>query len=339
MTKNRFQKILKILLIVFIAWVLLLIVVFFAMKFGFTKTGGVIDDQSAYFAGLYKDSQSTGDGQRKDVAEKGWNDIQQIQEWIVVKNGILKDKEIISNVSQKTGVPERLLIAPLVVEQLRLMTSEREYFKKFFQPLSILGAQTQFSLGIYGIKEKTARDIENNLKDNTSPYYLGPEYEHMLDYDNSTTTILVDSNSFEIIKKPINPTKNTNSSSSNITASTSSTTISTTTDATTSTLLLTGSDAERIMRLTDKKDHTYSYLYAALYIKEILTAWKKAGYDISDRPEIVATVYNLGFPKSNPNPNPQVGGAEIQLNGQKYSFGSIAFYFYFSNEMQDVFNK
>jgi hypothetical protein len=223
---------------------------------------------------------------------------------------------LINLVSEKTGVSSRLLIAPLVTEQLRLMTSERSTFKKYFQPLSVLGTQTQFSLGIYGIKENTAKQIESNLKDKNSEYYLGSYYEHMLDYDTSTTTILVDKNTLEPVK---------NSTSSN--------------PESTTTILLTGNDAERIKRLTDSHDHMYSYLYAALYLKQIMTAWKNAGYDISDRPEIVATVYNLGFSKSNPNANPQVGGAEIDLNGQKYSFGSIAFYFYFSDEMKDIFNK
>lgn len=68
-----------------------------------------------------------------------------------------------------------------------------------------------------------------------------------------------------------------------------------------------------------------------------MTAWERSGYSISDRPEIIATVYNLGFQKSNPNADQKVGGASIDLNGNKYSFGSIAFYFYFSNELATYF--
>lgn len=60
-------------------------------------------------------------------------------------------------------------------------------------------------------------------------------------------------------------------------------------------ILLSGSDAERIQRLTNEKDHYYSYLYAAIYMKELMTGWKKSGFDISDRPEIVATLYNIIF--------------------------------------------
>ena len=324
MTKKVLKNIFKILIIIFALWGLALTLVFFAMKFGWTKTGGLVDDQSSYFAQLYKDSlnKTVGNTERDSVANQGWDQIKNLQEWQVVKSGIVKDAPLINTISQQVGISPRLLIAPLVAEQLRLMTSERDMFKKYFQPLSILGSQTQFSLGIYGIKENTAKQIEANLKNKYSPYYLGSAYENILDYTDSSSTMLVDANTLE-------PIKNSTSSNSTTSSSTNST----------STILLSGSDAERIKRLTNEKDHTYSYLYAALYLKEIMTAWKNAGYNISDRPEIVSTVYNLGFIKSNPNANPQVGGAEIQLNGQKYSFGSIAFYFYFSDELKDTFNK
>lgn len=313
---KNLKRILNILIILFAIWGFALTLVFFAMKFGWTKASGLVDNQSAYFANLYSDSinKTVGKTERNNVANKGWEEIKKIPEWEVVKSGITKDNLIINTISEQVGVSPRLMIAPLVVEQLRLMTSEREVFKRYFQPLSILGTQTQFSLGIYGIKENTAKQIEANLKNKYSPYYLGPAYEDILDYADSSFTILVDADTLEPIKNN-----------------------STTTSG--STILLSGNDAERIKRLTNEKDHTYSYLYAALYLKQIMTAWKGAGYDISDRPEIVATVYNLGFTKSNPNANPQVGGAEIDLNGQKYSFGSIAFYFYFSDELKDIFNK
>ena len=316
MTKKVLKNIFKSVVIIFALWGFVLTLVFFAMKFCLTKTSGLIDDQSEYFKNLYNESQNDGESERSIVANKNWEYIKNLSEWKTVKDGILKDERLINMVSEKTGVSSRLLIAPLVAEQLRLMTSERATFKKYFQPLSVLGTQTQFSLGIYGIKENTAKQIEINLKDKNSQYYLGPYYEHMLDYNNSTTTILVDKNTLEPVK---------NSTSSNLESTT--------------TILLTGNDAERIKRLTDSRDHVYSYLYAALYLKQIMTSWKNAGYDISDRPEIVATVYNLGFTKSNPNANPQVGGAEIDLSGQKYSFGSIAFYFYFSDELRDVFSN
>ncbi|MDQ1281900.1 MAG: hypothetical protein QG630_251 [Patescibacteria group bacterium] len=310
--KKNLKNIFKISVYLFALWGLVLTGVFFAMKFGLTKTSGLVDDQSEYFKQLSVDSQN-GDDQRTVVAQKDWSNIKYLAEWQVIKVGLTKDAPIINRVSQETGVDSRLLISPLVTEQLRLMTSERETFKKYFAPLGILGTQTQFSLGIFGIKENTAKQIENNLKDPSSIYYLGSEYERVLDYIDSNSTLVVDKNSL----MPV-----TGSSTNS-----------------TSTITLSGSDADRIKRLTNSKDHYYSYLYAALYLKQIMTAWERAGYSISDRPEIIATVYNLGFQKSNPNPDPKVGGAEIDLVGNKYSFGSISFYFYFSNELTDIFPR
>ncbi len=94
---------------------------------------------------------------------------------------------------------------------------------------------------------------------------------------------------------------------------------------------------ERFTRLTDEHNHYYSYLYSALFIKQIILQWQKAGFDISRRPEIIATLFNLGFNKSAPKADPQVGGAEIEVGGQKYSFGGLAFQFYYSGELADDF--
>ncbi len=96
-------------------------------------------------------------------------------------------------------------------------------------------------------------------------------------------------------------------------------------------------DAELFNRLTNEKDHYYSYLYSALFLKEIEQQWKEAGFPISDRPEILATLFNIGFSHSNPNANPSVGGAEIEIAGKTYSFGSLAYEFYYSSELSDVF--
>ena len=310
--KKKLKNIFKISVYIFALWGFILTVVFFAMKFGLTNSGGLVDTQSEYFKKLSIDS-TNGDDQRSIIAQKDWENIKYMAEWQAIKVGLTKDASIINRVSQETGVDARLLVTPLVVEQLRLMTSERETFKRYFGPLGVLGTQTQFSLGIFGIKENTAKQIEENLKNLESIYYLGNEYEHTLDYKDPASTLVIDKNSL----MPVNA-YSTNSSS---------------------TTTLVGSDAERIKRLTNERDHYYSYLYAALYLKQIMTAWERTGYSISDRPEIIATVYNLGFEKSNPNSDPKVGGASIDLNGNKYSFGSIAFYFYFSNDLIDVFPR
>ena len=95
--------------------------------------------------------------------------------------------------------------------------------------------------------------------------------------------------------------------------------------------------SERFARITDEENHYYGYLYAALYLKQIMKQWQNAGFDISDRPEILSTLYNIGFNNSHPNTNPHSGGAIIEIDGKSYSFGSLAAEFYYSNELRDYF--
>ena len=92
-------------------------------------------------------------------------------------------------------------------------------------------------------------------------------------------------------------------------------------------------------RLTDEKDHYYQYLYTALYIKEIETQWQKAGFDISHNPETVVTLFNIGFGKSNPNPDPIAGGAPINLGGKVYTYGELGSNLYYSEELVTIFPK
>ncbi len=96
-------------------------------------------------------------------------------------------------------------------------------------------------------------------------------------------------------------------------------------------------EGERFDRLVNYKNHYYSYLYAGIILKQHIAQWQKAGYDISDRPEIIATLFNLGFHASKPKPNPSVGGANINVNGVVYTFGSLAYEFYYSGELIEAF--
>ncbi|MCC6290729.1 DUF1402 family protein [Candidatus Nomurabacteria bacterium] len=90
---------------------------------------------------------------------------------------------------------------------------------------------------------------------------------------------------------------------------------------------------ERFSRIADEKNHYFAYLYTAIYVKEIIAQWQVAGFDISNQPEILATLFNIGFANSQPKINPQVGGSEIELGGHNYSFGRLAYEFFHSNEL------
>jgi hypothetical protein len=94
---------------------------------------------------------------------------------------------------------------------------------------------------------------------------------------------------------------------------------------------------ERFDRLVNYRNHYYSYLYAAVILMEVRHQWKKAGYDISERPEILATLYNVGYYYSVPKAKPSVGGSTINIKDKKYTFGTLAFEFYYSGEMIDIF--
>lgn len=205
------------------------------------------------------------------------------EDWGVFKEATVKDREVVARVSREAGVEPRLIVAQLAAEQLRLFNSDRAVYKRFFAPLKMLGSETKFSLGVTGVKEETAIRIENNLKDVNSPFYVGAEYEQLLDF--KTDDI----------------------------------------------------EAERYNRITDERDHYYAYLYTALYLKEIMQQWKSAGYDISHRPEIVSTLFNIGFDRSKPKSDPQTGGAAIEIGGEIYSFGSLGYEFYYSGELMDEF--
>jgi hypothetical protein len=206
-----------------------------------------------------------------------------ISEWNDFKIAVEKDKALIDSVALVTGVEPRLIVSVLVGEQIRLFNSNREAFKKWIGPLKILSVETKFSLGVTGIKALTAKRIEQNLKDSTSIFYLGKQYENLLDF--STKAIA----------------------------------------------------EERFKRLTSYKNHFYSYLYAALNIKQMKVQWERMGFPIDTRPEILATLYNIGFEASIPKQDPVVGGSGINIKGKKYTFGAIAYEFYYSGELFDLF--
>jgi hypothetical protein len=245
---------------------------YFAVKFGLTNTKGIVDKQREGFF----------DKNNIDSLNLKWN---KGEEWQVLKEALIRDKNVLERVEAETGVPSRLIISVVLVEQLRLFNSEREVFKQVFAPLKILGTQSQFSWGVSGIKPETAKLTEKYLKDKNSIYYLGERYENLLDF--KTNSI----------------------------------------------------DEERFSRIIDYKDRYFSYLYTALYIKELATSWKNSGFNISNKPEILATLFNIGFENSKPKPNPDMGGAEISINGVVYSFGRLAGEFYYSDELGEFSKK
>ena len=267
---------------------LLFTAVFFAMQFDLLNVRGSIVDRNAFFTG------ATSTPTAAVIPAQPCTDVSQTTcewnatpEWDVVAGGLEKDQAIIKRVEDETGVSGRMVAAAVIPEQIRFFTSEREVFKRYFEPLKILGSLSQFSLGVSGIKQETARLVEQHANDPSSPFYPGPDAAKLLAYDAS----------------------------------------------------ITDRDAELYHRLTDEKDHYYSYLYTALFMKEVEAQWSRAGFDISENPEAMVTLFNLGFAKSNPNPSPAAGGAPISVGGKTYAFGTLGALFYRSDELRSLFPR
>lgn len=208
-------------------------------------------------------------------------------EYLTIKEGLKKEKNTLYRTEKETGIKSRMIVSILFVEQMRLFNSDTELFKRIFEPLKILCIQSQYSWGVLGLKQETLIQIENNLKNSSSTFYLGKKYENMLDFSSSTTDI----------------------------------------------------NTDRFNRVTENHNQYYTYLYASLFIKQIEKQWADAGFDISNKPEILATLYNIGFSKSQPKSDPQVGGAQIKVGNEKYSFGRLAYEFYYSDELLEEFPR
>ncbi len=284
------KKILRVVVCVFACIGFVLVMAYIAVELGLTKTKGIIDSQHDYFKNQLTSKTATDMPQPQGTATQSdpsklfehdtWNEG---DEWQTLKVAITKDKEPILRAAQTAGVRPRLLVSILIVEQLRLFHSNRELFKSVFGPLKMLAVQSQFSWGVMGIKQDTARQVEAYLKDPSSLWYLGVSAEHLLDF------------------KTIDP------------------------------------DNERFERLTNEDDRYYSYLYAAIIAKQLQSQWEKSGFDISERPDITATLYDIGFEHSLPHASPLSGGAEIEIGNRTYSFGKLAGKFYASSEVVSEF--
>lgn len=94
---------------------------------------------------------------------------------------------------------------------------------------------------------------------------------------------------------------------------------------------------ERFRRLVDYQNHLYSYLYTGCILHQTMLQWKRAGFDISHRPDILCTLFNVGFSQSHPHADPVCGGSHVSVDGRLYTFGTIGFDFYYSGELADAF--
>lgn len=249
--------------------------VFAAMQFGLLNVRGSNAARNASLGITAHLPQDCTDG----AAECDWSET---GEWATLSAAFTKDRAVIERAARDAGVSPRLIMSTVAPEQIRFFTSDREKFKSVFEPLKILVSLSKFSLGVSGIKEDTANQIEQYANDPSSPFYPGPDAAALIAYDPGASH-----------------------------------------------------DTELYNRLTDEHDHYYSYLYTALFIKEIENQWFAAGFDISTEPGIIATLFNLGFKESAPHPEPQVAGAAITLGDRTYTYGQLGQLIYGSAELPE----
>jgi len=302
MNKALLSSVWKIIVYIFAIIGFIFISVYIAMYFGLTNAGSIIDKQAKTFISVPSNTGYNDDLEKKILYEspaksnapdsnlslnKQITDHKalsffQSDEWKNFEMALTPHFSKLLQIESETGIKSRLIMSILAVEQLRLFYSDRQMFEEIFAPLKILGSQSQFSWGILGIKQTTAIEIENHLKNKNSEYYLGKKHENILDFHTNNI------------------------------------------------------GQERFKRLINERDYYYQFLYASLYIKQVIRQWENAGFDISNRPEILATLYNIGFQNSNPNPNPKSGGALIEIADKEYSFGSLAGLIYKSTKFPQL---
>ena len=203
--------------------------------------------------------------------------------WPALKAAVIKDTAVIYEAARLTGVEPRLIVGCLIGEQVRLFNSKREMYKRYLGPMKVLSVQSQFSLGVNGIKDFTAMQVERNLTNDSSIFYMGKQYEHILDFQTADH------------------------------------------------------QSERFNRLTNYHNHLYSYIYTGCILHQTMLQWKRSGYDITNRPDILFTLFNLGFAASKPGPDPKCGGSHITVHDAVYTFGVICNDFYFSGELAEQF--
>ena len=92
-----------------------------------------------------------------------------------------------------------------------------------------------------------------------------------------------------------------------------------------------------IQRLIQRGDHYYSYLYTAFLLRQYQAHWERNGFTLENHPEILGSLFNLGYQKSKPKKNPVAGGSTFDVGGKDYTFGGLCFEFYYSGQLQDLF--
>ncbi|MFA7191814.1 MAG: hypothetical protein WC089_00745 [Candidatus Paceibacterota bacterium] len=184
---DKSKKVLNIIYTVFLyifAFIgFIFVCVLIAMQFGWLNVKGASSSRNKYFQMPASAILSV---TNSDSVKSEWMSTDQ---WNLMKYVFTRDQEIIKRAANDAGVSPRLLLGGVMGEQFRFFNNRRESFKNYFEPMKILASLSNTSFGIAGIKPKTVGQIEDGLKNPSSPFYLGPEMENIITYDPSMTDI------------------------------------------------------------------------------------------------------------------------------------------------------
>lgn len=155
--------------------------VYVGMQFGWFNVRGSASERNQYFNignKVLKNNNDTGNLIQANIPDWATSD-----QWILMKEVFTRDQAVIKRAANDAQISPRLILSCVMGEQFRFFNNRRESFKNYFEPLKILASLSNTSFGIAGLKPKTIGQIENNLKNSNSDFYLGRGMENITAYD------------------------------------------------------------------------------------------------------------------------------------------------------------
>jgi hypothetical protein len=152
--------------------------VYVGMQFGWFNVRGSVSERNSYF-NINKNNFNPNTNNQNQTNTPDWATTDQ---WALMKEVFTRDEAVIKKSASDAHVSPRLILSCVIGEQFRFFNNRRDSFKSYFEPLKILASLSNTSFGIAGLKPKTIGQIEDNLKNPKSNFYLGLDMEHIVDY-------------------------------------------------------------------------------------------------------------------------------------------------------------
>jgi len=200
---------------------------------------------------------------------------------------LIRNSEQIKKVGNELNLDPRIIASVIYVEQAQHAMRFTGKLEDFIS--SVVGGDTLLglagaSIGPYQLKASAVSQADSYLRDPSSEFYLGAQFENYL-----------------------------------------------------SEIPLNRFNSEEIL-----DDEQKAIKAIGVILAQFQKQWKEDsnGIDISNRPDILATLFNIGFKKSIPKKNPQSGGfVYYDISGVEKNFGDRSYDWYFSDKLTSIFPK